>query len=275
MKTTELTGTAAVTVTGQYSEPGCPRSQTIWTGSIDFVHTAISLRSVRSTSRFNLCTQARGLQLREFGDVEYQTFPAPSCTPHPACSVNSSGPSLTTLKRPWFRNSAAAYDPDAVQTLQSPFALAVLDVMPSAMRHGAFATIRGQPTHEYSTNVSLAQLESAVRNDGAIQQAVVNLDSPLGAIPPSSTIPLAIQVWVDSSHRVVRLSMSQPFYVVNFVSGESAGSTQFPPGFNAPNDKPSDYPYKQGYQRMTIDFSDFGTSQHPVRPPPGEVSTGG
>lgn len=273
-KATELAGTAGVTVTGTSSSPGCPLSQTTWNGSIDFAHSAIALRAVEAKSRYNLCTQPTGVQLRQFGSVQYQTFPPPGCAPAP-CHVVSSGPSLTTSKRPWFRSSSSSSGANAVDALQTPFALAVLDAMPVRAQKGITSFVLGQPAREYSAAITLADLESAMQRTSGVSDHALGLTSPLGAIPPSTAIRISISVWLDTSNRVVRISMTQPFYVVNFVSGASAGDTQFPPGFDAPHDVPSDYPYQRGYESETIEFQNFGSAQRPVRPPGSEVSVQG
>jgi hypothetical protein len=274
IKATELAGTAEMTVTGTSSSPGCPLSQTTWNGSIDFAHSAIALRAVEAKSRYNLCTQPTGVQLRQFGSVQYQTFPPPGCAPAP-CHVVSSGPSLTTTKRPWFRSSSSSSGANAVDALQTPFALAVLDAMPATAQKGRTSFVLGQPARQYSAVITLADLESAMERTSGVSDHALGITSPVGAIPPSTAIPISISVWLDTSNRAVRISMTQPFYMVNFVSGASAGDTQFPPGFDAPHDVPSDYPYKRGYEGETVTFQNFGSAEHPVRPPGREVSVQG
>jgi hypothetical protein len=271
-RATEQSGTAEVTLTDQYSQPGCPLSQTVSSGSIDFTRHAIATRVVSAKSRYDLCTQSTGVEVREFGAVQYQTIPPPRCRPA-GCRIVSSGPAVTTRQRPWLESSPTSSEAGAVNVLQTPFALIALGAFPTTTQRGRATTILGQPAREYSASITLADLEaSAQTTQGAMRRALAAITSPLGVIPPASAIPVSIHVWIDSSNRVVRLSMIQPEYMVNFVSGASSGSLQFPPGLNSPHEVPSDNPYQQGYASETIDFHAFGTSQHPVRPPSSEVS---
>jgi hypothetical protein len=151
--------------------------------------------------------------------------------------------------------------------------LVLLRAISGPVHRAAVKTIGGSRVTQYTAVISLADLQRAVRAAGgqtadALSQAL----SLPGSLPSSSAITVRVQVWVDSSDRMVQMTVSQPIFMVNFVGGASSGAIQFPPGYGEPGQVPSDRPYQRGSFQVTVAFSNFGTS-HAVIPPPRNLVT--
>ena len=160
-----------------------------------------------------------------------------------------------------------------MSVLQTTFPLAVFDAISHPVVLAGSSTISGVQVKKYSATITLADLESSIERTGGVEaQAAASVSSWPGAIPPASAIKIGLTIWVDSSDRIVRLTATQPHFMVNFVGGASSGALQFQPGYNYPGQTPSDSPYVQGYVRVTLDFSDFGAPIHIGRPPANEVA---
>jgi hypothetical protein len=268
LSATSASRVAAVTLIDQYTFPGCRRSDTTSTGSIDFANGAISLTTKSSRGVPGVCASQLGDQVRQFGSDRYQKIVPPFCHPTP-CSINPAA--APPAGKPWAETSLTSYpssSSEVVQLLATPYALVALKAFPASTTERN-ATLRGVPMHVYSTRVSLARLERIIKETtGVTHHALATFGSPHGALPPPNTIPISLHAWIDSSGRVVRLSMTQPSYTVNFKSGASEGGDELVPSQYSAGEVPSDYPYKTGYTKLTITFSRFGAARSPIKPSP-------
>jgi hypothetical protein len=267
LNTTSATRVAAVTVTDQNSSPGCRWGESTSTGSIDFASGAISLTTTASRGTYKVCAEVVGDQTRRFGSVLYQKILPPYCHPTP-CSIN---PAIAPpAGRPWAKISMPSYvgNSAVVQLLTTPYALLALKAFPrSATERNT--TLHGETTHEYSATLTLARLETVIdETTGEAHHALASFGSLPGALPPPNSIPITLRAWIDSAGRVVRLSMMQPGYTVNFKSGASEGGYELVPSQYSSGEVPSDYPYKTGYTEITISFSRFGRVRGPIKPNP-------
>lgn len=158
--------------------------------------------------------------------------------------------------------------------IQTPYLLTVLNALTGNVRPGRTTPVAGRITRECSAAITLADLqEFAQRAAGSRPSpATAILGSRSGAIPPSSSIEVSVRMWIDASNRLAKLQAAEPVYMVNVVGGASAGSTQFGPGYLSPGEVPSDYPYPQGYVRVTTQFNRYGSTTRPVRPPASQIA---
>jgi hypothetical protein len=260
---------AGVSVVNRNSSPGCPWSQTKSIGTIDFARAAIALTTITARSAYGLCPNEVGEQTRQFGTVVYHTVLPPQCNPK-TCHTNPTY--LPPASKPWVEQGSSQYPGgEIVSVLSTPFALVMLKAFPTSAAIGGTGSLHGEPVREYSETVSLAKLEAILNaTEGITHRALLGYLSPAGALPPPKAIPVTMRLWVDSSHRVVRLSMTQPIYFVNYRSGASEGGPELVPSqYNG--QVASDYPYKQGYNEVSTDFYQYGLAKAPVQPQPKAI----
>jgi len=273
---TRAAGSARILVTVRRSQPGCPWSQTVSTGWVDFAGHRMETTTVSAHSAYDLCTDPTGGHVRQTGDVVYASVPVSRCRPA-GChlTVSSSAPRPGSWIRYVGSDALSGVSPgDGAGVVVSPYGLTLLRAIPGAVHRVGPTDVNGSAATEYSATMSLADLQNAVRaGRGQAYDALSGALTPAQGIPSSSAIPIQVHVWVDAKGRVVRVTARQPSYMINFVGGASSGADQFPPGYFEPSAVPSDRPYQQGYVQVTVDYSGFGTPHQMVFPPAGQVTS--
>jgi hypothetical protein len=157
----------------------------------------------------------------------------------------------------WLKIPASAGDFAHLATDQP---LLVLNAVEGPLQRVGTAYIRGVPTTEYRGSATLQSLQTATH--------FVNYGGPFGTPdPPLNRIPVYINVWIDGSNRLRRVSTWQPQYVLYFTDGSSEGG----PYLVAPTTgTPKGPPRQKGYEATSLDLWNFGTPAW-ISPPPART----
>ena len=286
LNATRSAGRANVTVVVRNVDPGNPWSEDVSIGTIDFRRQSVSLTTVLHRSALFPSYSGYGEQFREFGNrVYFHDRPALCAGPNYTTHICDPHPHGASWQRPWWGSTltglygpaiSGPLDDAAVNIVKTPYGLTVLDALSGRVHQGGTSRVAGQTVRTYRATITLADLQTAsghVTGPGHEVPGVI-VKSPSGATPPSSAIVVSVTMWVDSEHRLVQLQATQPFFMVNLVGGatSSTGATQFDLNYNTtPGEKATDYPYVQGYFRVTTTFDGYGVQSAPVPPPAAEV----
>ena len=177
----------------------CGSSVTASAGTIDLRNRTEQLQVVSSASSDASCmTSPVGVQMRQFGSVVYETS-AGSCLPTAPCPVGN--PRLGPLRQLSFPVALLTQPvPVPIQILQTPFLLTMLQAIHGRLHPAGTMTVRGEPTRQYATKVTLAALkEVAGRVTGPGHQSVaaaVAIQRPNGPVmvPSASRILLPVGI---------------------------------------------------------------------------------